>query len=439
MSNHHKHKHSPYCLNCHYPLSEFDKNCSQCGQKPTDGKTTMHDLLHEFVHTLFHLDGKFFWTLKHLFVPGRLTLEFFKGHHKRYAHPVQLFLVLGAFCFWLISSMTYGAEKVFADEVQGNKMSFEQKKLFKKLDSLSHTLSQHYDGFETQKAYDSLLFLAYKTNFSDEFKINKSLHLQEDNSKDGNYYKQGQQLGASISKQSMTDSVAKKVDSTKVESNNNNFIGNIKYGYNLADEEKQKQKILEQSRKKTFQDYLVSTDSSRLYPVKGKRIPKEEMYNLSSDSLIKKYKVEGWLNKIMTKQTVKIRKEGQNYFHYIIGKLLWLTLVLVPVMALFFLLLYRRQKRYYVEHFVFILHFNIVIFASLTIALPLVDNEIIDHAITLTVSTLFLFSFLYLGMKKYYQQGWIKTFIKFCLVNFMYITFGLIFLILFMLLSFILF
>jgi Protein of unknown function (DUF3667) len=439
MSHKSNKKLHPYCLNCHYPLSEFDKNCSQCGQKPTNGKTTMHDLLHEFVHTLFHLDGKFFWTLKHLFVPGKLTLEFFKGHHKRYAHPVQLFLVLGAFCFWLVSSMTHDAEKELTDEVQNNKISFEQKKLFKKLDSLSHTLSQHYSGVETQNAYDSLLFLAYKTKFLDEFKIDSSVFIPKTFLKDSSDYKQGHDLAESIMKPLLKDSLAKKVDSIKVEKDDKSIVSSFKKGWNSTDDEKKKKIFLDMNRKKTFQDYLISHDSARLYPVKGLRIPKEEMYSLSADSLIKKYKVEGWLNKTMTKQTVKIRKEGQNYFHYIIGKLLWLTLVLIPAMALLFLLLYRRQKRFYVEHFVFLLHFNIVIFATFIVALPLMNYEIIDPAITFTIIFVFLFGFLYLGMKKYYQQGWFKTFIKFILVNFMYLIFGLFFLILFMLLSFILF
>ena len=48
MSSKYHGKYHPYCLNCHYPISEFDKNCSQCGQKPTDGKTTMHDLPYPF-------------------------------------------------------------------------------------------------------------------------------------------------------------------------------------------------------------------------------------------------------------------------------------------------------------------------------------------------------------------------------------------------------
>jgi Protein of unknown function (DUF3667) len=95
MSNHHKQPHTPYCLNCHYPTAELDNFCPNCGQKPSNGKITMHDLLHEFLHNLTHFDGKIVSSLRHALIPGKLTLEFFKGHHKRYAHPIQLFLVIG--------------------------------------------------------------------------------------------------------------------------------------------------------------------------------------------------------------------------------------------------------------------------------------------------------------------------------------------------------
>lgn len=437
MSHKSNKKHHPYCLNCHYPLSEFDKNCSQCGQKPTDGKTTLHDLMHEFVHTLFHLDGKFFWTLKHLFVPGKLTTEFFRGHHKRYAHPVQLFLVLGAFCFWLISSMSHKAEKDFADEVQNNKIAFEKKKLFKHLDSLSHTLSPQYNDAKTQIAYDSLLIVAYKNSFSEEFKVDSTLFQPDELEKNDNY-KQGTESAKNATIFILPDSMSKIIDSIKIEKSGNGLWESLKIGWNLA-EEKKKKKFLETRKKKNLKEYLNTIDSSRLYPVTGIRIPREEMYSVSADSLIKKYKVTGWLNKTMTIQTVKVRKEGQNYFHYIIGKLLWLTLILIPVMALLFSLLYRRQKRFYVEHFVFLLHFNVLTFATLIIAIPLIEKEIIEPIITLTLSILLLFFSLFLALKRYYHQGWIKTFIKFIIVNVMYFILGFLFLLLYMILSFIIF
>jgi Protein of unknown function (DUF3667) len=94
MSLNHKKAHTPYCLNCHYPVAEFDSFCPNCGQKNTDGKTSMHDLWHEFVHSWVHVDGKIFNTLFALFNPGKLTEQFFKADINASYTPFNYFLLL---------------------------------------------------------------------------------------------------------------------------------------------------------------------------------------------------------------------------------------------------------------------------------------------------------------------------------------------------------
>lgn len=96
-----------YCHNCHYPLPPQAKYCPQCSQKYTDGRETFGHMIHEVIHTKFHLDSTFFNTLRYIFIPGKLTEEFFKGKHKRYAHPIRLFLVLGVLCFALIQGKLF--------------------------------------------------------------------------------------------------------------------------------------------------------------------------------------------------------------------------------------------------------------------------------------------------------------------------------------------
>ena len=99
-----------YCHNCHYPLPPQAKYCPQCSQKYTDGRETFGHLIHEVIHTKFHLDSTFFNTLRYIFIPGKLTEEFFKGKHKRYAHPIRLFLVLGVLSFALIEGKMFHHE-----------------------------------------------------------------------------------------------------------------------------------------------------------------------------------------------------------------------------------------------------------------------------------------------------------------------------------------
>jgi hypothetical protein len=147
----------PHCLNCHYPLAEFDKFCPNCGQKPVAPKSTMHDLWHEFIHTFFHLDGKFFSTLSHLFIPGKLTEEYFKGHHKRYAHPIQLFLVLGGVFLLVMMSITSKAEKKLQEQLDKTQTERKLRRTLVKMDSSAQQMAAYKNDPSVKKVVDSIL------------------------------------------------------------------------------------------------------------------------------------------------------------------------------------------------------------------------------------------------------------------------------------------
>lgn len=154
--SHSKYYH-PHCLNCHYPLAEFDKFCPNCGQKPIAPKSTMHDLWHEFIHTFFHLDGKFFSTLTHLFIPGKLTEEYFKGHHKRYAHPIQLFLVLGGMFLLVMLSITSKAEDKLQKDLDKIQVERNIRRAFSKMDSSVQQIAEYKNDPSVKKVVDSIL------------------------------------------------------------------------------------------------------------------------------------------------------------------------------------------------------------------------------------------------------------------------------------------
>ncbi|HMQ90780.1 MAG TPA: DUF3667 domain-containing protein, partial [Flavilitoribacter sp.] len=84
---------SKYCTNCHYPLPDYGKYCSNCGQKFTDGRIPLGTLVWDFIDSVLNLDSKFFRTLVAILVPGKLTIDYFKGRHRRYASPARLFFV----------------------------------------------------------------------------------------------------------------------------------------------------------------------------------------------------------------------------------------------------------------------------------------------------------------------------------------------------------
>jgi Protein of unknown function (DUF3667) len=86
---------SELCKNCGHPFAEQDQYCGKCAQK-RHLHLSVGDLMHEFMHTTLHLDGKFFKMLHHLFIPGRITNDFISGKRKTYPHPVRFFLVTTA-------------------------------------------------------------------------------------------------------------------------------------------------------------------------------------------------------------------------------------------------------------------------------------------------------------------------------------------------------
>ena len=466
MSHHQKVKHHPYCLNCHYPLSEFDKNCSQCGQKPTDGRTTMHDLLHEFVHTLFHLDGKLFWTLKHLFVPGKLTTEFFKGHHKRYAHPVQLFLVLGALAFGVLASTAHKAEEEFAQNIEESKNKVVRNKFLVELDSVSEYMFRAAN--KEQVLRDSLMLKMIYPKGLESSK--EDLRKKMGDIIDKQMNKKRNEISFSVKgneaeKAAFKDSVinvllnentdsARQVQRQKVDSIGDSdhlaaFTEGVKMGLKegAIDQLKEKLKIeIEaiKSKRDIKEAIQIKEDSVGIFDVNifGKnknqqqvRIPKSEIYELTPDSIIEKYHIEGFREKIQAKQFLKVQREGNNFFHYFMSKLFLMTFALIPVLAGLFMLIYRRQKRYFVEHVVFLMHYNTALFLGLTISLLIFPY----WGSILSLFFLWMAIHFLLSLKYFYNQGWGKTFLKYFIIGGTYLSMSILFLIGTAIIGFILF
>ncbi len=92
-----------YCRNCFYPLTGKAKFCSNCGQKDSDGKVSMANLLGKLWNNTFHLEGKFLRSCWHLLVPGMVTSEYFKGKIDRYPHPIRMFAIVMFFFIILLN------------------------------------------------------------------------------------------------------------------------------------------------------------------------------------------------------------------------------------------------------------------------------------------------------------------------------------------------
>lgn len=70
--------------------------CAECSQKYTTGKIPLWSFLTELIDAIFNFESKTLKTYVNLFVPGKLTKDYFEGKQVRYLHPLRVFLITAA-------------------------------------------------------------------------------------------------------------------------------------------------------------------------------------------------------------------------------------------------------------------------------------------------------------------------------------------------------
>ncbi|MFL5789460.1 MAG: DUF3667 domain-containing protein, partial [Flavisolibacter sp.] len=293
-----------------------------------------------FIYDIFHFDGKFYDTLKHLlFRPGVISKEYVAGKRTRYLDPIRMYLFTSFFfffVFFLIQKPDIHIDnKYYLTNEERNKIASEIKNELE--------LSPNDNSLKMQ--------LALITNNALRIHLDSSL---EDMPAKGNLIIKGKPF------EIRSDSVNPVNDRTKTNANDNWLSKKIK-------------------------------------------IKREEFMEKYGNNL----------------------SEGLTRFaELFLHKLTYVLFLSLPFFAGILKLLYVRNKKYYYsDHAIFTLHHYIISFILLMLAL--IFNYF--HKITglgifgYLVSAIFITwtIYLYLEMKRFYEQGWLKTFAKFVLLNFM--------------------
>ncbi len=87
------------CENCHTHL--HGHYCHACGQSAHNPLKHVGHAIEEVFESFWHLDGRIFRTLRDLLVPGRVALNYLKGHRVGYVQPLRLFVILTLFTFFV--------------------------------------------------------------------------------------------------------------------------------------------------------------------------------------------------------------------------------------------------------------------------------------------------------------------------------------------------
>lgn len=213
----------------------------------------------------------------------------------------------------------------------------------------------------------------------------------------------------------------------KVFSSNEDLETNVELRLQIKEDSLQKvlyqvfpDSISQQKIALVFQDSVIEINKNEENKIffslgsDGTNITENDMFLLSGEELIKKYKIESFWEQIFIQQLAKFTKTPQGFQFYIVSHLSWLVLSSIPFIGLLLKLLYIRQKRTYVEHSVFVLHWHTFIFAVsfFLFAWLLWQDKNYDTSSAFALLLLVVTIYFVFSLKKVYGQGTSKTLIK---------------------------
>ena len=327
------------CPNCYYPLPRFGQYCSHCGQKYTDGKVTIRELIGDFFSNTLNLDAKIWRTLGALFVPGKLTIAFFQGHQQRYIRPMRLFFVFALVAIATISFLeSEFTEEFFLDVGDNFSSDIHYRQFLEKLDSNTLLVKTQFDT-AYHPPLDSLSLLMFQ-NVEDSLDIGVRL------------------------------------------------------------------------------DWTGEEDF-----ISGFKIDKKDIATLPIDSLFSHYQVTSFWDKLILRQNIRLREQGENLGNFILNQTVWMLLVMMPILALFLKLFYVRRSFYYVEHLIFSFHTHAFVFLMLVVLLVLDSIPSFTEQINTIwgVGLLTMEIYFFMALRRVYKQSRVKTFLKFLVLNILYL------------------
>lgn len=143
-------------------------------------------------------------------------------------------------------------------------------------------------------------------------------------------------------------------------------------------------------------------------------VPTKDIFMLSSEELEEKYRSKSSFNKLVLLQLQKVFKNLGSSIQFFIGNGTWVIVVLILLTAWFFKLLYWRHNYLYAEHFIFHVygHTRLLILAIIGI---LIQMLFFDSSLWFLLWLFTGMVYLFLSMRTFYKQSFIKTFMKFSL------------------------
>ena len=150
------------------------------------------------------------------------------------------------------------------------------------------------------------------------------------------------------------------------------------------------------------------------------RLPALDVARYEPEEVIRRVGTTNWIERVFIRQAIKSFKSPDALGHAYIGSFTWTLLAIITSMAGMLSLLYRRQRRYYVEHFIFLLHFHTGALLLLTLCILSVQFGLISKTIFATLAV-GIWAAMFSGLWRFYAQGLGKTLVKWLIFSVLYI------------------
>jgi len=126
---------------------------------------------------------------------------------------------------------------------------------------------------------------------------------------------------------------------------------------------------------------------------------------------------EKWFYKRLLNGMITMFENPEYSWNMFLKRVSQSLFLLLPIFALLLKLFYIRSRRYYIQHFVFSIYFHC--FAFLVFLMVILVSIFFDGTVQKIAGFLIILIPIYLlvGMKRFYQQSMIKTFLKFILLS----------------------
>lgn len=452
------------CLNCENDISENDNFCSYCGQVNDLQKVSLKQYLSAYFDDFFSFDSRLLNTVVALiFKPGYVTKNYVSGKRMRYINPFKLYIQITILFFLVVgifgtidkfkpgSQSSSNAEselnpeqgKIVLDNVKTETLK-ELEKNNVKIDS--STLAKIEKGIEgvsvnkdslqarlKKKSNDNdLQLFAFVDSISenkelmDDFKSNnvsssikdslildvlrsidkkaKALTAYNEDTMDIDWTEAASGWAEISKKGNLKKKAVKHLDSI--------FKANeVSYEIPLSLIRKSGDDPSGSEFKKTFLKAKSFMDFQKEEPKVDALTAIEKLgYENTYWNVFLYSKSTDWNEAI---------EDPENYGIELLDRILSRVSValffLLPIFTLIVSLLYIRRKFNYTENLVFVFHVQTVFFLLLLLFLLL--GRIFHSDGIVWIFLIIFMIHLYMSMRRFYEQGRIKTFIKYILLN----------------------